>query len=351
MNQLNLHIISSTEDNNPLLDRTGWVDNFVRYLKLVIGRIGYYSNISYEIHTQNFEEIPTSENDISLIIVSPSLLNSGEYEQLINKLAKKNLNGKRFQTFRIMKSAIPTEALNRELSVLFAYNFYSLDLDSGNLEEYENAEDFEEDSAFWMIMVDLCYDILQKSKVGIKALGGGKSIFLAETGDDLQKERQLVRRELKRYGYEVLPKSNLLANPSELHSQMMKDLPKCLFSIHLVGKNPGEFTQDKIAVPAFQHSIASNYAQMAAEKGEDFKEIVWMKPDAIIESEEQRLFVRDLQKSANSQNNIEIIQMRLEDFKSVVMKNLEQQNKRNALAKKHDLLNGKKRKETIQEYI
>ncbi len=133
-----------------------------------------------------------------------------------------------------------------------------------------------------------------------------------------------------------------MATSAELHKQMMEDLPKCLFSIHLVGKDRGANAENKIAIPEFQHSLASSFAQMTSENGSQFKEIIWMQPNVHIIDEQQKMFVRDLQKSANTQENIEILQMRLEEFKSVVMKSLERASKQNALSLKNDSTQRKK---------
>ncbi|MFT5616889.1 MAG: hypothetical protein ACI85I_000103 [Arenicella sp.] len=342
MKQLNLHIISTEEDNTPLADGDGWLDNFTRYLKLVMERMGWKDFISFNTYTQNLESVPTETGAIILVVVSPSLLNSTYHSNYVEEFILNQGKNKStpYQVLKIMKSAIPADSMRTELRALFQYNFYFLDFESGKLSEYKDVSEFEEDDAFWMILVDLCYDILNKSEVGIKSLGQGKSIFLAETGTDLYNERQLIRRELKRFGYQVLPKNNIKPTSAELHKQMMADLPKCLFSIHLVGKERGANAENKIAIPEFQHSIASSYAQMTSENGNQFKEVIWMQPNVHITDEQQKLFVRDLQKNANTQENIEILQMRLEEFKSVMMKSLERVSKQNVLSPNNDSING-----------
>ncbi len=128
MKQLNLHIISTEEDNEPLLEGDGWVDNFTRYLKLVIERMGWKDFISFNTYSQRLENIPTESGDIILAIVSPSLLGSSYHSNYVEEfiLKQDKSNNSSYQVLKIMKSAIPADSMQVGLRALFPYNFYYL---------------------------------------------------------------------------------------------------------------------------------------------------------------------------------------------------------------------------------
>ncbi len=99
-------------------------------------------------------------------------------------------------------------------------------------------------------MVDLAYDIHESllflkegTKSEVKNLFRRKTIYLAETGHDISVQRNIIKRELQRHGYMVLPRQTLPNNANELERIVRKDLEECSSSIHLVGSAYGEIPE------------------------------------------------------------------------------------------------------------
>ena len=103
------------------------------------------------------------------------------------------------------------------LRPLIGYDLYQLDPDSGEIKEYSSYFSPGAERQYWMEIVDLSYDIAEilfKLKQGssatvVKNLFNPKIVYLAEVGHDLSVQRNIIRRELQRNGYTVLPTQTL----------------------------------------------------------------------------------------------------------------------------------------------
>ena len=100
-----------------------------------------------------------------------------------------------------------------------------------------------------MKMVDMSYDIYQiqtklteletSSTENKDIIGKDKTIYLASSGVDMIIQRDIVKRELIRHGYKVLPDHSLPKEVGSLESMVEGDLDKCCLSIHLIGEDYG----------------------------------------------------------------------------------------------------------------
>src|SRR5882724_2234129 len=117
------------------------------------------------------------------------------------------------------------------------------------MKEYSDFFSQEAEKQYWMKLVDFAYDIHESllnlkagesKSAGLKNIYKQKTIYLAETGHDLSVQRNIIKRELQRHGFIVLPNHTLPSRLDELEREVRKDLDECALSIHLVGSAYGE---------------------------------------------------------------------------------------------------------------
>lgn len=326
MSNSTIHIITTTADNSPSQEHEGWSDVFEHFLEIVLRQMGQSSKFNIKIHTDELDE-GFKQNDAVIAIISPHFINSISKVQFVEKLIEARKRGDSdIQVFKVMKTPIVQHDMPQNLRQLLAYNLYYVDMDSGLIKEYEQFAQVEIDNDFWITMVDLVYDILyhfQGEQLTKFTMGKGKCIYLAEVGSDLYQARQLVQRELKRYGYRILPDHQLPEHQEELELMVKSDLEKCTFSIHLIGEErSSHLKEEDFTYTELQERIADEHSTEAIAQHRFFKQLVWLAPTMNISNERHKIFVEELKKNSNKEYGSELIQMRLEDFKSVVLRQL-----------------------------
>ena len=329
MNNSTIHIITAAADNTPSDDKEGWANLFKNFIELVFLQMGEGTRVNIKVHSDDLDE-GFKHNDAVIGILSNHLINNISKVQFLEKLITAKKQGDSdIQVFKVMKAPISQHDMPQELRQLLAYNFYYIDMESGVVKEYEQFENIEADNAFWLTIVDLVYDILNHfhgEQYTKATMGKGKTIYLAEVGSDLSRERQLVKRELKRFGYRILPDRNLPDKKDELEIMVKSDLEKCTFSIHMIGEERGALVEGRDETfTEIQERIADEHSTQSFNNHQFFNQLVWLSPNMKITNEKHRIFIEELKKNTNKEFGSELIQMRLEDFKSVILRQLAQQ--------------------------
>jgi hypothetical protein len=212
------------------------------------------------------------------------------------------------------------------------YDMYQLDVETGQMKEYSDFFSQEAEKQYWMKMVDLAYDIhesLVVLKAGdskateIKNLFKRKTIYLAETGHDLSVQRNIIKRELQRHGFVVLPNHTLPERLEELEREVRKDLEQCTLSVHLVGSAYGEIPEgaDRSIVD-IQNRIASETAVAKRQSKEEFSRLIWIAQNLKNASDRQKAFIDTIRRDTEAQEGAEILQNPLEDFKNIMREEL-----------------------------
>jgi hypothetical protein len=150
-----------------------------------------------------------------------------------------------------------------------------------------------------------------------------KTIYLAETGHDISVQRNIIKRELQRHGYMVLPRQTLPTNGGELERLVRKDLAECSLSIHLIGSAYGEIPEgaDRSVVD-LQNSYAAELSIQKRQNKEDFSRLIWISPNLKNASDRQRSFIDNIRRDIEAQEGAEILQNPLEDFKNIMREEL-----------------------------
>jgi hypothetical protein len=179
-------------------------------------------------------------------------------------------------------------------------------------------------------MVDLAYDIheslllLQETEKQdkVKPLYKRETIFLAETGQDLNVQRNVIRRELQRHGYRVLPDHMLPRDVKAAEKVINEVLTESIMSVHLIGNSYGD-------IPAGgDRSLVDMENKLAAQKvhdnpsGRKLQRLIWINPHQETSSDQQKTFIENIQRDLTALEAAEIFQIPLEDFKNTLREEL-----------------------------
>jgi hypothetical protein len=287
--------------------------------------------------------IEISNSALLVSVMSPGYLSSSFCRLELDNFfsAAGQSGGLRIQdkhrVFKVAKTYVPLEEHPPELREMLGYEFYAVDKESGRFREYDNeiGPKGEKDKRYWEKFEDLAQDIclLLKRMSSEKnpqpeMISEGATIYLAETTLDLQEERDKVKRELLQHGHLVLPDKALPPDGPSLKQVVRDYLRRSRLSVHLIGDYYGTIPEMET-----ECSVVRLQEELAVERGDDaqFSRLIWMPPGLQPKEPRQLKFVVDLQNSFSSHNGSELLQVKLEDLKTIIQTKLTQKPKPNLM--------------------
>ena len=300
-------------------DDLGWVSQFRKFLGLMLNQVlGENAKIMLKAEYDNMVSPKMDNVGILVTILSREFIQSGkclDHIETFYKAVESN-SRERNRVFKVFKSPLSIQEQPPRLRELLGYDMYQLDPDSGEIREYTDYFSNEAERQYWMKMVDLAYDIYdtlvylkdESAKTEVKNIYKRKTIYLAETGHDLSVQRNIIKRELQRHGYVVLPNQTLPANASDLDRIVRKDLEQSNLSIHLIGSAYGELpTGSDRSVVDLQNKLAAEKSLRARENKEEFTRLIWISPNLANASERQKSFIDNIKRDVEAQEGAEIL--------------------------------------------
>ncbi len=311
----------------------GWVENFHRALEVRLAQLmGERPDIwrDQKLQGNDFfgdeivEQLPKTALMIS--IISPRYIKSEwctkELKEFIESAASGigAKIGNKSRIFKLIKTAVPYDAHPPEIADTLGYEFYVTDPYSGKIKELNQKCGGELEQLYWTKLDDIAHDIcnlLEKvKKTGVTCTHRREDqfkIYLAETSSDLKEQRDMIKRELIEFGYEIFPDCRLPSVESEFRKSVEHFLDQCVLSIHLVGGNYGpvpEGTQKSIIV--LQNELA-----VKKSKARKLHRLIWLLPgsDKEIEDERQRHFIHLIRSDVETQYGADMFETSIEDFK------------------------------------
>jgi hypothetical protein len=311
----------------------GWVNNFKRFLELMLYQVlGEKPKV---VLKSEFDSVTASSLDgvaVLVPILSHDFITSGQCLDTVEAFVKKVGDGSTpSRMFKVLKAPLTLQEQPGRLRDLIAYEMYQLDIESGLMKEYVDFFSPEAEKQYWMKMVDLAYDIHESlmllkdgtSKAEVKNIYKRKTIYLAETSHDLSIQRNIIKRELQRYGYIVLPKHTLPQTVAAVEAVVAKDLEDCSYSIHLIGNSYGEIPEGgEKSVVDIQNEYAAKESSTKRARKEDFTRLIWISANMRNISDKQKSFIEALKRDTEAQEGTEILQTPLEDFKNIMREEL-----------------------------
>lgn len=323
-------IVFADQDNHLTETERGWVEDFKKFLEGMLEQVlGEKPNILLKPEHDSVSGANLKEVAVLIPILSSYFIESGE---CLDTLEEFMVSGDRAESrvFKVLKRPLNTSDQPTKLRDHIGYDLFSLNIETDEIEDYTNFFTSEAERDFWMRLVDLAYDINERL-IEIKSKGkkqeskeslDRKSIYLAETGHDLSIQRNIIKRELQRYGYKILPDHTLPEEASELRKVVKKEIDECSLSIHLIGSSYGDIpAESDKSVVDIQNEIAAEKSSLLKNKLE-FSRLVWISPNLDNASEKQLAFIENIQRDMASAEAAEILQTPLEDFKNIIREEL-----------------------------
>jgi hypothetical protein len=327
-------LITFAEKDNEAAQKSeqGWVSQFKKFLELMLLQVlGSKPNIVLKSEFDTATAPALNNAAILVSVLTTEFVQSGRCLDNIETFYKATESSKINRVFKVLKAPLTLQEQPPRLRDLIGYDMYQLDTETGMEKEYSDFFSQEAEKQYWMKLVDLAYDIhdalmiLNEGdiKSEVKNIYKRKSIYLAETGHDISVQRNIIKRELQRHGYIVLPKSTLPTKASELEREVKKDLAECSLSIHLVGSAYGEIPDgaDRSVVD-IQNKLAAEIALEKKQTKQEFSRLIWISQNLKNASDKQKAFIDTIKRDTEAQEGAEILQNPLEDFKNIMREEL-----------------------------
>lgn len=327
----------------------GWIDLLHERLEIRLAQLlGKPPKIWRDRKLRGYEVfddtivIELSRSAILVSIVSPRYIESDYCRSEIENFFKAARQGGGVQlgdkrrVFRVVKTFVPTEDHPEGLRDLLPYEFYERNEASGRIYEFDHeiGAHGDKDRRYWNKFEDLAWDLHELIKYledsdTAAATSSGVTIYLAETTSDLAEVRDNVRRELAQYGHSILPDKALPLEAGAFQTAVRDYLHRSRLSVHLIGEHYGVIPEMET-----ERSVIRLQEELAVERGDDahFSRLIWMPPGLQPRDERQRRFVLNLQNTFASQNGSELLQIKVEDLKTIIQGKLMLTTKPSAVA-------------------
>jgi hypothetical protein len=331
---IDILIVFADRDNETgNTNEPGWVLQFRKFLELMLTQVlGEKPKILLKSDSDKITSPGLDNACVMIPVLSRNFVESGECLDNLETFYKatESRQGSGARIFKVFKSPLGVLAQPPRLRELLGYEMYQIDPDSGDMQEYTDYFSTEAERQYWMKMVDLTYDIYDtllriKNNEGKTELKEGhrKTIYLAETGHDLSVQRNIIKRELQRHGYDILPNQTLPGTLSELERVVRRDLELSDISIHLIGSAYGEIPEGtEKSIVDHQNRLAAEKSVRAKEKRQEFTRLIWIPTNLSNVSERQKGFLENIKRDVEAQEGVEILQTSLEDFKNIMREEL-----------------------------
>lgn len=344
-------IVYSEADNQETAETgNGWVTDFKRFLEMMLLQVlGDKPNIMLKSEHDSITAADLSKVAVVIPILSEAFISSGNCLDFLEDFYKEIKKDNPERVFKVLKSQLPNEELPSKLKEHIGYELYFLNPETGEVENYKDYFSPEAEKNYWMKMVDLAYDIHESllilkeatSPADVKSIYTRRTIYLAETGHDLTVQRNIIKRDLQRHGYKILPDHTLPQDVNTLKNQVSKDIKACDLSIHLIGSSYGDIPEGSdLSVVDIQNQIATEKSLEIKDRSQ-FSRLIWISPNLQNASEKQQSFIENIKRDLASSEGAEILQTPLEDFKNIIREELIEVGIDKRLSKSADLKNGK----------
>lgn len=339
-------VLFSDEDNLPIEGGLkGWVSNFHKFLDTLLSQIiKGQPNITL-IDIKGLEASKITASAVVIAVMSENFVKNSEALKALNSFGEKAKNEDLLvldgvcRLFKVHKFPFEDDQYLPALQEYISYDFYMIDPLTGEAMEFKRFFGSDAERSYWMKLVDMAYDInhiLNALKKPIKEeakiaaeFPRDKTVYLASTGVDMVIQRDVIKRELIRHGYRVLPNHTLPKEAKVLEHRVKEDLAKCRLSIHLVGEDYGYRPRGSdLSVVDIQNRVASKHTYEMVEWNERqiekelFSRLIWVSPDLNNVSERQKIFIEDLKSDAAALEEAEVLQITLQELKTIVREEL-----------------------------
>ena len=323
----------------------GWVTNFHKFLSTLMYQITRVNPEIKLINEQNFSIADLDDYSVVIEVLTPNLAKHKTIIGGLNSHTKKLKGNNRLvadgvaRLFKVLKRPFDPDEHLPEMEDLLTYDFYLVDPLTGDPQEFTRFFGSDAERSYWMKLVDMAYDMnhvlhakeIEEGSGSYETIPREKTVYLASTGVDMVIQRDIIKRELIRHGYKVLPDHSLPKEAKARDRMVRDDLDRCRLSIHLVGEDYGYKPRgSELSVVDMQNRVASDHTYQMVEKNKKakddkkalFSRLIWVSPDLKNVTERQKIFIEDLKSEAASLEEAEVLQISLQELKTIIREEL-----------------------------
>ena len=335
-------VVHSEQDDLTIQgDVKGWVTNFFKFLSSLLVHMNY-GDLLLELRSlSQLEQSELKRNIIVVLVVSPLLAPENKGYQMISSWLKqmatpqKGVQDDAERCLIVHKTIFNFESFPELLS-LNNYQLYEIDNTTGLPREINRFFGLEAEKNYWMKLIDLSFDIsryLSFDEKRVKEKLPNKrenTVYLAEVGKDLIVQRDMMRRELRSHGFEVLPKNPITGDREEMEMAIKDNLSNSRLSLHLIGEDYGERIEGHdLSLIDLQNEIAHEYTGIMVKENvkndekKRFGRLIWISQAIKNITERQKIFIENIKTEAALYQETEVLEVDLEEMKSIVIEEIE----------------------------
>ena len=335
-------VVHSEQDDLTIQgDVKGWVTNFFKFLSSLLVHMNY-GDLLLELRSlSQLKQSELKKNIIVVLVVSPLLAPENKGYQMISSWLKqmatpqKGVQDDAERCLIVHKTIFNFESFPELLS-LNNYQLYEIDNTTGLPREINRFFGLEAEKNYWMKLIDLSFDIsrylsFDEKRVKEKFINKReKTVYLAEVGKDLIVQRDMMRRELRSHGFEVLPKNPITGDREEMEMAIKDNLSNSRLSLHLIGEDYGERIKGHdLSLIDLQNEIAHEYTGIMVKENvkndekKRFGRLIWISQAIKNITERQKIFIENIKTEAALYQETEVLEVDLEEMKSIVIEEIE----------------------------
>ena len=316
-------------DNQPLAEGLrGWVETFHERLKVRLEQVTgesvrIWRDRKLEGNDVFAETLITrlSNAAVLVVVLSPRYVKSEwclkELCEFYQRAAGGPVVGDKLRVFKVVKFHVPLREHPPQLQGVLGFDFYEYDAERDRAREFSPDVTPARDIRYWEMLDDVACNIKRTLERLTRpdesyAVGDAQTVYLAETTSDLSAERGLIRRELELQGHCVLPDAPLPLRGPALREAVRGYLERSSLSVHLLGGSYGLIPEEE------SHSLVEIQDEVAEERGESLRRIVWMPTGLEPHDERQRRLVERFRLGVDGRRGLEVLQTSLEELKKHV---------------------------------
>jgi hypothetical protein len=285
-----------------------WINAFQTILEIGLGQISK-QKLSVSSFISDKTKTKIKELETSKVVIQLILNENFTKEALINET-------------QLEKVKVIQLNCHPEIKGGFSNNIHIVNLfDESTNKPIDLCEKIDElKNEIWLKILDVAFEIKKELVVIEKKEKKFKGkIFVAETSQDQNSNRETIIRELEHLGYEILPKVQFPKDMNPFSELVHENIKQSFLSIHLIGNHYAPLLNNiEISSIELQNDLFNEVAAELTIAKKEIKRLVWIPTDIKPKSEKQRLYIGSFKRNIELLKNTEIIQTPIEVFKSII---------------------------------
>lgn len=315
-------IIYHSLPDNSIPDMSEWINQFILFLKLFFER-NQYDVPDFILVDEHFDgALPVA--DAYILILTLPFFNDSKIQSRISEIESNSstysIDKNNPNLFKIIDSDKSTHFQSPFLLQFKNYTYYNTAAEKETQQEEEH-EQINQNFALKNTIV--AYDLIEclKNKETGLNFDREKTVYISTTTPDREEERDILARELKTRGYQVLPRYSVTHE-----DQIRENISKSALSVHIFGSERGPDINGT-SLNEIQNNIAASIYNQNQQKdvydlASAFSRIIWIPPDLHISDETYQLEIEKLKTDPIAMSGAELVQTPMETLKTVVISRL-----------------------------